>query len=111
MHNLLQFWNAVESIAIFTAILALGALRLSAGADSFFVDTIVSIEVVILSRPQAHHTKPYVPLCWTSEGDPSSRPVREFPVTANIERTTQLLFKGSLTVSSPIPLIANRSLS
>jgi hypothetical protein len=88
MHNLLQFWNVVESIAIFTAISVLGALRLSAGADSFWEETLVSIEIVILSWLEAHHTKPYVPLCWTSEGDPSSRPVREFPVTANIKRTT-----------------------
>jgi hypothetical protein len=86
MHDLLQFWNVVESIATFTVISVFEALGLLVGGESSRVDAIISIEVVILSRLEAHHTKLYESLCRTSAADPSSRLAQELPVTANIKK-------------------------
>jgi hypothetical protein len=44
------------------------------------MDALVSIKIVILSGLEAHHTKSYVSLYWTSGKDPSSRLVRELLV-------------------------------
>ena len=49
MHNLLQSWNVIGSIAAFTAALSVfGLLRLFVGKESFWVDALGSIKVTIL---------------------------------------------------------------
>jgi len=86
MHNLLQSWNVIETIATLTIdILVLGPL-IPLGEESFRGFP-VNTKVVGLSRLEAHHTKLYVSLCWTSGEDPSSRQVEVIPVPANIKRT------------------------
>jgi hypothetical protein len=88
MYNVLQFWNVIGSIAIFTlAVSVFEPLRLLVGDESFWVDALININVVILSRVEAHHIKLHVSLCLTSGADQSSRLVRGFPVTDNIKRT------------------------
>ena len=86
MHNLPQFWNAIESMATFTTVISVfGPLRLLVGDKSFWMDAVVRVKMVILSGLEAHQTKLYVSQCWTSGGDSSSRLVQGFPVTANIK--------------------------
>jgi hypothetical protein len=64
MHNLLQFWNVTESMATFTLVIVVfGPLKLLVGCESFWVNALVSIKLLILSRLEAHHTKLYVSLC------------------------------------------------
>ena len=62
MHNVLHFWNVIESIATFTPLV---------GNESFGRPH--SIKVVIPSKLEAHHIKLYVSLCWTSGADQTSR--------------------------------------
>ena len=53
MRNVLQFWNVIESVATFTLDVSMpGPLWLSVTGrnESFLVNSLVSIEVVILSR-------------------------------------------------------------
>ena len=85
MRCLLQFCNVIDNIATLTTDVSVFKL-LSVGDKSFVVEAPVSIEVVNPSRLGAHHTKPHVSLCRTSGGDPSSRLVRGFPVTANMKK-------------------------
>ena len=55
-------------------------------ADTLGVETPLRNKVVIPSGLWTHHTELYVSPRWTSAGDPSSRLVREFPVTADMKR-------------------------
>lgn len=105
---ILPFLSVVEIMATFTLAISvfepLGILFRGGSLSG----RLVSIKVVIPSRLEAHYTKLCVSLCGTSGGDPLSRLVREFPVTANIKRTMYLLFKSLRTV---IPSIVIKSSS
>jgi hypothetical protein len=82
---LLQFsnLNVIDNIATLTTDVSVFKL-LSVGDKSLGVEAPVSIKVVNPSRLGAHHTKLHVSLCLTSGGDPPSRLVRGFLVTANM---------------------------
>jgi hypothetical protein len=85
LRYLLQFCNVIDSIATLTIdVSVLGPL--SVEDKSLGVETSVRIKVMILSRLEAHPTKLYLFLCWTSGGDPSSRLVQGFLVTAKMRR-------------------------
>jgi hypothetical protein len=87
MHNLLQFWDVIGSIATFTLpILVFGPLRLLSGDRSFWVSVTVNIKVDSI-KLDAHHPELDVSLYWTFVGDPSLILVRGSPTTANIKRT------------------------
>ena len=60
-HNLLQFWNVVESIATLTTDLSVFGMLL-VGDKSFWVNAPVRREVVSVLMMESHHTKPYVSL-------------------------------------------------
>ena len=88
MHNLLQFWNVIETMATLTGELSVFE-PLLVGDESSWVDTPMRIEAsyrrrVCASTLEAHHTKPYVSLYRTSGEDPSSRLVQGSLVTANV---------------------------
>jgi hypothetical protein len=82
-HYLLQIGDVIDSVATLTTDVSVFG-PLSVGDESLGMGAAVRIKVAILSRFEAHHIEFYVSLYWTSGGDPSSRLVQGFLLTANM---------------------------
>ena len=94
LHYIPRFCNFIDTIATLTTdVLVLGPL--SVRDTSLGAEVLVRTKDVFLSGFGAHRRKLYLSLCWTSGGDPSSRLVREFPVTTNMRDFATIIQKST----------------